>query len=332
MRLMITGLLAESGIAVSDISHRGDHDELILTISPGWRVREGRARVFYRGALKRDVTDLDKLARQTALSEVILFEVSGGASSRFTVPASVQFVSTAELIERLEDSAVIQWEGAEPKVERTLLARLRAVDKGESWIDQLGIRALPVLARNKTPPEWTAVREPPDELFERMTFRILTQVFRFGGTDLGATSRAERAPDALLESPAGAATPFSGVLDCKASRDGWSMSADDETRLINYVIDHRADLAHPDEPFLIVMSSAFATGSTAFSNRQRAVAERCGARLVYVRASQLAASALAVEVSRMAPSEREQLPWDGYLARGRPSGTIEAFTVDGASS
>lgn len=325
VRLLITGLLAESGITVSDISHRGDHDELVLALSPGWRAREGRARIYYRGVLRRDVSDLDKLARQTALSEVMLFEVSGGASAGFAALPSVQFISTAGLIERLEDSAAVQWDGAKPKVERTLLTRLRAVDKAEPWVDQLGIRALPILARNKVPPQWTSTREPPDELLERLTFRMLTQTFRFRGTDLGATSRAERKPDALLESAAESPAPFSAVLDCKASRDGWSMGADDETRLVNYVTNHRGDLGHPERPFLIVISSNFSSGGPAFDNRRQAVADACGARLVYLRAAQLAASALAVEVARMAPSDRERLPWEGYLAQGRPAGLVEAF-------
>src|SRR3954453_10772236 len=86
IRLMITGLLAESGITVADVSHRGDHDELVLTISPGWRPREGRARIFYRAVLKRDLNDLARLAAQTALSEAILFEVSASNPGSFTVP------------------------------------------------------------------------------------------------------------------------------------------------------------------------------------------------------------------------------------------------------
>jgi hypothetical protein len=326
---MITGLLAESGITVTDVSPRGDHDELVLTISPGWRPREGRARIFYRGVLKRDLTDLAKLAAQTALSEAILFEISASNPGNFTVPASVQFVPTGELIERLEDSAVIRWDDAVPKIDRHLLARFRAVDQAPPWADQLGIRALPVLARNKTPPGWTSVREPPDELFERLTFRLLTQVFRFGGTDLGATARMEREPDALLESPARATAPFSAVLDCKASRDGWSMDADDETRLINYVEARRAALAHSDEPFMIVVSSAFATGTTAYEKRRDSVKDGCGARLVYWRASHLASAALAVEISRMSPADREQLPWEAYFAQGRPAGGIDTFTPGG---
>ena len=58
-----------------------------------------------------------------------------------------------------------------------------------------------------------------------------------------ARGAATRDPDALLESPAGREAPFSAVLDCKASRDGWGMDADDETRLANYVDAHRARYA-----------------------------------------------------------------------------------------
>ena len=328
IRQMIIGLLTESGITVSGLSPRGDHDELILTIAPGWRPREGRARVFYRKVLKRDLTELATLAAQTALSEAILFEISDEVPGTFSVPEGVQFVSTAELIGRLEDAAAIKWDNAEPKVDRHLLARLKDVAKAPAWVDELGIRAIPVLARNKMPPWWPLVSTAPDELFERLTFRILTQVFRFGGTDLGATSRMEREPDATLEAPATAASPFSAILDCKASRDGWGMDADDETRLANYVDAHRAELAHPDEPFLVIVSSAFSTGTTAYEGRRDAIRDRCGARLVYWRASHLTSAALAIERSRMATADREQLPWESYFAQGRPSGGIDTFTPE----
>ena len=224
----------------------------------------------------------------------------------------------------------MQWDEARPRADRALLAMLRAVDDAEPWADQLGIRAIPVLARNKTPAGWGGVREPPDELFERLIFRLLTEVFRWRGTDLGATARAEAEPDALLESPAGSSVPFSALLDCKASRDGWSMSADDETRFVNYVRTHRDDLERGDDPFVIVVSSAFATGATAFENRQATIANACGGRLVYLQAGRLAASALSVELSRMPPAAREVLPWERYLAQGRPEG-VETLVTGGTA-
>ena len=325
---MVTGLLAESGIMVTDLSRRADHDELILTIAPAWRPREGRARIFYRPVLKRDLIELAKLASQTALSEAILFEVSDSGPGNFSAPDGVQFIRTADLIERLEDSAAIKWDGTEPKVDRHLLARLKDVDSAPAWVDELGIRGIPVLARNKMPPWWTSVATAPDELFERLTFRTVTQVFRFGGIDLGASSRMEREPDAILESPAGASAPFSALLDCKASRDGWSMGADDETRLANYVTAHLGELACPDEPFLLIVSSAFSSATTAYEGRRDAVRDRCGARLVYWQASDLTSAALAVEKSRLAPADREQLPWGAYFAQGRPSGGIDTFTPE----
>jgi hypothetical protein len=324
---MLTGLLAESGITVTEVSARGDHDELVLSVAPGWRTREGRARVYYRPVRKRDLNEVDRLARQTPLSEVIVFEVSAESSGSLSVPASVQFVPTSDLISRLEDSAVVQWDGSQPKVDRALLARFRAVDRAQPWGDELGIRTLPVLARNKLPPTWSGAGEPPDELFERTAFRLMTHVFRFSGVDLGAQARGERKPDALLESPPAGSGSFSAILDCKAARDGWSMNADDETRLINYVTAHREDLARPDDPFLLVISSNFTSGTTAFSNRQRKVREECGARLVYWRATDVAASALSVELARMAPKERDELPWESYLSPGRPTGTVDSFSA-----
>jgi hypothetical protein len=103
------------------------------------------------------------------------------------------------------------------------------------------------------------------------------------------------------------------------------MGADDETRLANYVTAHRDDLAHPEEPFLIVLSSNFTSGTIAYTNRQNKVREECGARLVYWRAADLSASALAIEAARLDLKAREGLPWEAYLAQGRPTGSIETF-------
>ena len=54
--------------------------------------REGRARIYYRAVRNVDLNEVDRLARQTPLSEAIVFEVSALAGGPLTVPASVQFV------------------------------------------------------------------------------------------------------------------------------------------------------------------------------------------------------------------------------------------------
>jgi hypothetical protein len=120
------------------------------------------------------------------------------------------------------------------------------------------------------------------------------------------------------------APPFSVVLDCKASRDGWSMSADDETRLANYVDGHRDELEHGENPFLLVMSSEFPSRTAVFETRQTAIAQH-SARLVYLRATHLVSGAVKVESARMSCEEREALPWEAYLAQGQPSTDIVSF-------
>ncbi|MGO9762691.1 MAG: hypothetical protein ACLP1Q_15660 [Solirubrobacteraceae bacterium] len=211
-----------------------------------------------------------------------------------------------------------------------MLARLRAVDRAPGWVDSIGLRSLTVLSRNKLPPALAGSSEPPDELCERLTYRLLTHVFRFAGKDLGASARGKRAPDALLDGPVETAQPFSAVLDCKASRDGWSMTADDETRLANYVNSHRGELRHGEHPFLIVVSSAFPSSAAVFATRRAAIAERCGAHLVYLRATLLVAAGLKVEATRLSCEEREALPWKAYLAQHRPGNDIVAFANSGS--
>jgi hypothetical protein len=310
---------------VADHSERGDHDELVIEVAPGWRSREGRVRILHRSVTDRDVEELAELAAQTALSEVILIEVASEPGAVTAQSTAVQVVAVDDLIARFEDSAMITWDGPRPKADREALRGLRAVDAGPATVDVLGLRALPILARNKLPVALARAGSPPDELFERMTFRVLTHVFRFGGRDLGASARAQRLPDALLEAPAGARPGFSAVLDCKASRDGFQMDADDETRLCGYVDAKREELQSPEAPFVIVVSSAFPGRSDRFPRRRTAIADRSGGQLVYLRVEHLVAAAVKVETAAMDPEARETLPWHDYLALGRPTLDLVAF-------
>lgn len=328
LRIVVLALLSERGIAVVEISERGEYDEFVLNLDPGLRVREGRCRIFRRTITRRDLDEFARLAAQSALSEAIAIEVAERPGTVRQPPAGVHLIGARELIDRFEDSAAIGWDGPVPKPDRDVIARLRALRRAPQWVDQLGLRAVTILARNKLPPELEGVGEPPDEMFERLTFRLFTHVFRFGGSDLGARERGTRAPDALLECPRACHEPFSAVLDCKASRDAWSMDADDETRLANYVDSHRGQLLHGETPFLIVVSSAFAGGTTAFTNRRAAIAARCGAQLVYLRAGLLVKAALALEEERASCEAREGLPWHSYLANGRPAGDIAILRED----
>ncbi len=325
VRDAVLALLSERGITVVEVSERGEYDELILDLAPGLRRREGRCRIFRRTITRRDVDDLARLAAQSALAETIAIEVAERPGTVTRPPASVHLIGARELIDRFEDSAAIAWDGSVPKPDRYMLARLREMRLAPPWVDQLGLRAVTILARNKLPPELEGTGEPPDEMLERLTFRLFTHVFRFGGRDLGARERGTRAPDALLECPHACEEPFSAVLDCKASRDAWAMDADDETRLANYVESHRGELLYGEQPFLIIVSSAFAGGTTAFANRRRAITTRCGARLVYLRAGLLVKAALALETARAPCEQRERLPWQPYLADGRPGGDIVSF-------
>jgi hypothetical protein len=324
-RLLVMALLFELGLTVTDHTPRGDHDELVIGVRPGWRSREGRARIFYSAITQRDVDEFSALAEQGALGEAILIQATDAPAEDFSPPRSVQFIPVNELIERLQESAVVEWEGSVPKHDRTSLARLRSIDSAPAWLDALGLRALPLLARNKLPSQLQNAAAPPDELFERLTFRLLIHVFRFRGRDLGARARAQRAPDAILESPFESPEPFSGVLDCKASRDGFEMSADDETRLCNYVRDHRDELLVPDEPFIVVVSSNFPGTNARYESRRDNVAESCGARLVYWQVEHLVTGVQHLEEQRLDPAEREALPWNAYFATGAPGSDIWSF-------
>jgi hypothetical protein len=115
------------------------------------------------------------------------------------------------------------------------------------------------------------------------------------------------------------------VLDCKASRDGFEMNADDETRLCGYVTAHRGDLLVGDEPLIVVVSSDFRGRDARYENRRDNIARRCQARLVYWRVNHLVTGAQEVEGRRLDPAEREGLPWEAYFATGTPQTDIWSF-------
>lgn len=325
VRLLVTALLIERGQRVIDRSARGDHEELVVSVVPGWRTREGRVRIAFRQVTQEDLREFSKLAAQGDSSEAILIEVSDETVPLRT-PKSIQLVRAPELIARLEDSAVVAWTGTTPKADREALRGIRAVDRESAAIDVLGIRALPILARNKLPPEFERETTPPDEIFEELGYRILTGIFRFRGERLGVGQRGERVPDALIESPHDSPEPFSAVVDFKSSRDGFQMDADDETRLCGYVDSQRDKLNHPNDPFVIVISSGFPGRSDRYPNRKDAIARRCCGRLVYLRVEHLVTAAVKLEADSAPTLVRERLPWNAYLSAGRPTRDIVSFS------
>jgi hypothetical protein len=183
-------------------------------------------------------------------------------------------------------------------------------------LDPVGIRWLPTLALNELPPEIAGLGHAPQDLLERMTFRLLTLALRFGGERLGEAQRGHRLPDAVLRWDRGKAA----LLDCKAARDGYVMDADHELRFANYAnaLSEQLQAAGAALHYIVVVSSEFPGNVARHPHVARAASlrERAGVDLVYLRALDLARLALAVEASELSPAEREALGWASAFDRG----------------
>ena len=181
--------------------------------------------------------------------------------------------------------------------------------------DPIGLRWLTTLALNRIPPELFGTGQSADRLFERIAFRVMTTVFRFGGRRLGEASRGERVPDSILTEPA-CPSEWSAFLDCKAAGGGYTMSAADERAQVEYVAERR-DLAEADGHRLthvLILSSHFAGD---FARRAEALAAQ-GVTLCYLRAADLVRLALEIEAAEEPPAVREAIPWTQIMDAGQP--------------
>jgi hypothetical protein len=125
---------------------------------------------------------------------------------------------------------------------------------------------------------------------------------------------------------------WAAVLDCKAAQYGYRMEIDDQRALTEYF----AGLTRPEAEagfhlnYIVVISSDFdgaAADDHPFHSRAEAIAdEAAGARLVYLRASDVVRLVLAVERDRADPEARESIAWTQLLDLGMP-GTQEVAAI-----
>lgn len=237
--------------------------------------------------------------------------------------AIVRLVEPDELIERLQRSAWIAWPGRKPELAFARVTGAQELTQAAGSVDVVGISWLPRLALNELPAEISDVGEAPQAVLERLAFRVLTTVFRFGGERFAASARDARLPDTVLRWPAGNAVRDAALLACVAAADGYTMNADDE-QLLQAATDAARDAAIEADgelSFLIVLSSGFPGPRGRrhpYHARAEALAQRAGIMLVYLRAVDLARLAVSVEGSEMTPAAREALPWSEILSFGIP--------------
>jgi hypothetical protein len=311
VRKLVHALVEEAGAEISDYRRRADHDELFAEVNVLWARRSIRVRVASRPVAPRDVVRFaESLAANGDVAGWLVAPL--GIEGELPVGRAVEVIEPEQLIERLERSSRVTWTDRRPSVALDRLAHQRALFEDAGQLDPVGLRWLPVVAHNELPGELRDGDAAPQDWLERLAFRMLTHTFRFAGVRYGEAARGKRVPDALLRWPSGGES-LAALLDCKASADGYTMTADHYLRFKEYVRICRAEAESTghDLKYMVVLSSTFSgSGRThPFHARHRALVADTGLSLAYVRAIDLATAAVSVERQDMAPTDRRRLPW-----------------------
>ena len=327
-------LLTETGSRVVEYNHPAVYDELLLETVPLWRPRRVRVRIAARVVEQTDVDRLAERVAQEGDADGVLIAPLGVANS-LTVLPRVAVIEPKALIARLERSALIAWPDGRPTPAYDRVGALRQLEGDAALLDPVGIRWLPTLALNELPVGLFSQSVSPQDLLERMTFRLMTATFRFGGDRHGEAARGERLPDSTLTWPAAADEPLAALVDCKAASEGYTMTSDHVLRFKGYVEHARPILeeAGHELRYLVVVSSEFPGRSGdrhPFHGRADELRTDAGVELAYVRAVDLARVAAIVEGQELSPRRREQLDWRTALDNGLvTSEHLEAMLKEG---
>jgi hypothetical protein len=314
-------LLTEGGARVLDYNRSGTYDELVLETTPLWNPRRVRARIAIQPVKKRDIERLAERVLEAGDAEGVLLAPLGFDADSDDAPGILSFIGPDELIERLERSPMIAWLRRKPVPAYERLAVQRTLEQDASLLDPVGLRWLPVLALNELPLDLQDRDIAPQNGLERVAFRLMTAVFRFGGERYGEASPGQRLPDALLtfHSPEGKNVGI--LLDCKASAAGYLMDPDHQLRFEHYIANLQPELAKRDIDvrYLAVLSSSFQGRDGPrhpFHGRAKHLQEKFQVQLSYLRAVDVARLAVAVEASELPPASRETLNWATCLDKG----------------
>jgi hypothetical protein len=313
-------LFTEMGARVIEFNSPAGYDELVLETPLLWRARHVRVRIATRPVVQRDVERLAARMAQAGDADGLLIAPLGIADDA-VVPATMRLITADELIARIERSPSIAWVDGRPAPAYERADALRALEREAAFVDPVGFRWLPVLALNECPRELLATSASPQDLFERVAFRVLTQTFRFGGKRYGEAARGKRLADSVITWTAGGTGRAAALLDCKAAASGYTMEADHVLRFERYVTDARERLAEADIDlrFIVVLSSLFSGAAGRrhpFHGRARELRERASVALAYVRAIDLARLAVRVEAAEVEPAVREAVDWTDVFSRG----------------
>lgn len=328
LRQLCQVILAERGLRVVRVQPRADLDDLYADAQVIWRARSTRVRLLHRPLVGDDVLELSEVARADALAEAVLVEGAPGDQGLPEQPG-VDVIRAARFVELIRTSALVEWVDGQPRPALDRLALAYDLSEIAVALDPVGLRWLPTLSLNQVPAELDG-HGSADELFEAITFRLLTMALRLGGRRLGARRRGERLPDALIWWSEDAKVR-AALLDCKAAQYGYRMGIDDQRALIEYFVGLRSTQAEAgrDLDHVVIVSSDF-EGEPGerhpYHRRASALAEEAGAKLTYLRASDLVRLLIAVERDRADPAQREAIRWGALFDLGMPASSDVAET------
>lgn len=309
-------LMFELG-AVESFRSQGDFDEFDITYPGLWRARRARVRIYYRAVTQADVAAAHEFASSENMQEVHLLATESGETLALT--AGVTVIPPTSFAAAIEGSFLVEWGDAGPDISVSRLdLAMQLAD--QRLVDTLGIGWLPILALNELPTELDDGSEEPQDLLERLAFKIFTAVFRFGGERYGERRRGERYPDAVLTLPG--RPGVAAMLDCKAASSGYVMPADHFLRFVRYweELEPNQSSNGIDLRYLVIVSSHF-PGSEGdrhpFHSRAEDLIEETGLQLVYVNASDISLLAANLEASEVTPMDRERLDWQSSFETGQ---------------
>jgi len=310
-------LLSDGPARVLEFQSTGAYDEFVLDVPLLWRSRRVRVRVADEVVDSTALTRLREAVYAASDAEGVLVAARGVAAG-IGVPTGVMLVTPEMFIARLERSASIEWPDRTPRPASDRLALQRDLDRDAYLLDPVGLRWLPSLALNELPSD-LAGDMAPEDLLERVAFRLFTSALGFRGERFGEATRGHRLPDAVLRWP----TPGhpAALLDCKAASSGYTMAADHLLRFAEYAESLRDDLQAAGHKlrYMLILSSSFPGpqgGRHPFFGRAADLNERTGLRLVYLRADDLARTATSIEQRGLSTDARTALDWSTAFDHG----------------
>jgi hypothetical protein len=318
-RKLFQVLLTENGVEVIEYSGPAAYDELVVATRPLWRRRTIRVRIAADQVGQGDVDRLADRVRDASDSEGLMLAPLG-VEGNVAVPSQLSVVGPDNLIKRLERTPLVGWTDDTPFPAYDRLDALYHLGSGAALLDPVGIRWLPVLALNEIPQELSSHGATPQDLLERLAFRMLTSVFRFGGARHGEAARGQLLPDSVITWPERNPSRVAALVDCKAASHGYAMSSDHVLRFSGYVEKARPALEAQgyELRYFVVLSSSF-PGSGAghpFHGRAAELKKTVGVELVYLQAIDLSGLAVSVVASEIEVAAREGLGWVAAFEHG----------------